>query len=264
MQTESTQTEERLLIRVYGEADKPTLIYLPGSHGDWSVIAGFRNQMLTDFRFVEFTYPRTQTWTIEQYGNAIAKALVEERITSGWVLGESFGSQIAWQLCRAEQFDCLGVILCGGFVRHPFPWGAALFGHFCKWLLSREKNFPFLLRRYEKWVMHHYEATPERATSLVEFKSRRAASDGMAAVHRLRLIQHNDPREVLKRYKGPVFYLGGFWDPLVPWYLVKPWLKRNCNRYAGGMIIREADHNVLFSAPTKSARTIKEWIGRLE
>jgi len=266
MTAEDTTEEglKALRMRVHGSADLPTLIYLPGSHGDWSVIAGFRNQMLPHVRFVEFTYPRTQTWTMEEYGRHVADALADKGIKSGWILGESFGSQIAWCLADIEGFQCNGIILSGGFVRHPFPWGAALFRKLCGAALSNSKRIGWLMKRYERWVVAHYEKTPEQNAAIEEFKSRRTVADGLAALHRLFLIQHNDPRLIVRSFQSPVFYLGGFWDPLVPWYLIRPWLKFNCPGYAEAKIIGSADHNVLFSAPKKSAQAVLQWLGRYE
>lgn len=261
---EDTEAEslERLQVRVYGEPSQPTLIYLPGSHGDWSVISGFRELMRPHFCFVEFTYPRTQTWTMQEYGEQIAAALRANGIHQGWLLGESFGSQVAWELLRAPGFHCEGIILCGGFIRHPFPWGAALFRRLCHRLLGKPERIPGLMQRYESWVKRSYEFTPQQDASIQEFKYRRTVTDGLAALHRLFLIQHNDPRQTAREFRGPVYYLGGFWDPLVPWYLVIPWLKRHCPSYAGSRILGRADHNVLFSAPNKSAQTILKWLGR--
>jgi hypothetical protein len=52
------------------------------------------------------------------------------RVTCCWILGESFSSQVAWELLAqqallgsAKGFACEGLILVGGFVRHPWPWG---------------------------------------------------------------------------------------------------------------------------------------------
>ena len=49
-------------------------------------------------RFVEFTYPRTQTWSLAEYASAVDAALIRNGIQRGWLLGESYGSQVAWAL----------------------------------------------------------------------------------------------------------------------------------------------------------------------
>ena len=85
---------EELQLRIHGEASLPTLIYLPGLHGDWTLIGGFRKAIGGRVRFVEITYPRTLTWSLDDYAAAIETALAQNGITRGWLLGESYGSQV--------------------------------------------------------------------------------------------------------------------------------------------------------------------------
>jgi len=257
--------EEVLQIRVHGSPDLPTLIYLPGTHGDWSLIAGLRNRLLPGFCFVEFTYPRTTRWTLADYASHILEALQCHGIKQGWLLGESFGSQIAWLLADVSpvDFKCHGIILAGGFGRHPFPWGVALaIGGFQK-LIRDETKVQQVMKSYARWVRWYYEATSERDTSVHDFILRRTQEDGLAAIHRLKLIRDNRPQALVTQLKIPVWNLSGIWDALVPWYLVTPCLRRHCPGYRETKLILSADHNVLFSAPTKSARTIREWLGRV-
>src|ERR1051326_3150607 len=110
---------ETLQIRIHGSDAMPALIYLPGLHGDWTLVGNFRRALAGRLRFVELTYPRTLTWSLDEYAAAIEAALLERGITNGWLLGESFGSQIAWPLGARKQFCTDGIILAGGFGRHP-------------------------------------------------------------------------------------------------------------------------------------------------
>lgn len=41
-------------------------------------------------------------------------------------LRESFGSQVAWAMITRHRFQIDGLILAGGFVRHPAPWAVNL------------------------------------------------------------------------------------------------------------------------------------------
>src|SRR5580765_4587847 len=116
-------SREELQIRTYGEASKPTLIYLPGLHGDWTLITSFRHALGNRARFAEITYPRSLTWSLDDYAEGIETALAEKGITGGWLLGESFGSQVVWPILARKKFQTDGVILAGGFVRHPLQWG---------------------------------------------------------------------------------------------------------------------------------------------
>src|SRR4051812_32698640 len=106
---------EELQIRIHNPGGQPTLIYLPGLHGDWTLIGSFREAIGNRARFVEFTYPRTLTWTLDDYAVAIEEALKKAGITEGWLLGESFGSQIVWPLLKRNRFKAQGAILAGGF-----------------------------------------------------------------------------------------------------------------------------------------------------
>src|SRR5687767_6510933 len=112
----------QLQVRVHGEADKPTLIYLPGLHGDWTLVGSFRAAVKDRVRFVEFTYPRTETWSLRDHAEAIIAALEKHGIKEGWILAESFGSVLAWtvvELAAQRGIAIRGIILAGGFVRYP-------------------------------------------------------------------------------------------------------------------------------------------------
>ena len=80
---------EEIIIRIHGDPANPTLIYLPGLHGDWTLIADFRAAVQRDIRLVEFTYPRSTTWSLADYSNAVKEKLAEHQIGAGWLLGES-------------------------------------------------------------------------------------------------------------------------------------------------------------------------------
>src|SRR6266508_4742975 len=89
---------EDLKMRVHGDASLPPLVYLPGMHGDWTLFSRFRAAIAGRERFVEFTYPRTTTWSLDDYARGIEGMLLAQGIGRGWLLGESFGSQPAWQI----------------------------------------------------------------------------------------------------------------------------------------------------------------------
>src|SRR5262249_11813976 len=89
---------EELQIRIWGDATLPTLVYLPGLHGDWSLVTSFRVALAGRVRFVEITYPRSLTWSFDDYADAIQTALSDNGVRQGWLLAESFGSQPAWYL----------------------------------------------------------------------------------------------------------------------------------------------------------------------
>jgi pimeloyl-ACP methyl ester carboxylesterase len=270
-------SEEVLRLRMHGSAHSPTVIYLPGLHGDWTLIPAFRAEITGLARFVEFSYPRTRTWSLDDYAASIVHLLSEHGIKSGWLLGESFGSQILWAIAgktstssstpihagdgpSAISFKPLGLILAGGFVRHPVP--AAV------WCAYRVfKSTPPVGRQVMLWLCRVYGRlrfwnSPQNREHFVEFLKRRTSEDWAAATHRLRLIAQNDPRPTARHTNLPVYHLAGLLDPIVPGFLIRAWLRSRCASYRGGKILLMADHNVLGTAPRASALLISDWINR--
>ena len=176
---------EKIELRIYGEAVRPTLIYLPGLHGDWTLVGSFRRALGDRVRFVEITYPRTLTWSIEDYAENIENALAEKGITGGWLLGESFSSVVVWPIIDRKRFKVEGLILAGGFVQHSMRWAARLAqrvaGAVPLSLVTR------ILFGYAKVARFRYRGSPEVMADVQTFIARRSDElDRRAAMHRLR------------------------------------------------------------------------------
>ena len=251
---------EELQLRIHGGASLPTLIYLPGLHGDWTLIGGFRHAIGDRVRFVEFTYPRTLTWSLDDYAAAVETALAKNGITGGWLLGESFASQIVWAMVARGKFKAQGVILAGGFVKYPLRRAVWLMGKITDRISTAV--LVWIIFGYAKVARFRYRRSPQTAATIDEFVARRTELDRRAAQHRLHLVAGNDPRSIVRRMELPVFGLSGFFDPIVPWLRVRRWLKKNCPALRDYKIIRRADHNVLSTAPEESSRQILEWMKR--
>jgi pimeloyl-ACP methyl ester carboxylesterase len=254
---------ERLQIRIHGEATLPTLIHLPGLHGDWTLVSSFRAAMANQVRFVEMPYPRTLDWSLQAYAEAIRKALISHGIGRGWLLGESFGSQILWPMLAESGagFTVEGAVLAGGFVRHPGDWGGriahAMSTRWPGWFLRGS------LSAYAHYAAARHRRAPETLACLEEFIARRLEPlDRLAIRHRLGLIAESDPRPIASRIRLPVFALIGLVDPIVPALPVWLWLRRHCPGYRGARLIGRADHNVLGTAPKQSAEQILKWVRR--
>ncbi len=249
---------EQLQVRVHGAKSLPALVYLPGLHGDWTLVGGFRKALAGHVRFVELTYPRTLTWSLDDYATGVEEALAVHGITSGWLLGESFGSQVVWPLLARQRFSATGVILTGGFVHHPMRWGVRFVERICG-----EVSLSMLTRiifGYSKVARFRYRHSSETLSGLEEFINRRTKLDRQAAKHRLHLVAGSDPSGIAKRVNVPVYALTGLWDPIVPWFLARRSLHRNCPALREYKIIRHADHNVLGTAPEAAAHQVLEWI----
>ena len=250
---------EKLEIRIHGDAALPALIYLPGLHGDWTLVGSFRRAVSGRVRFVEVTYPRTLTWSLADYAAGVEAALAEQGVHRGWLLGESFSSQVVWCLVTRNQFQIEGVILAGGFVRHPMPWGVRLAERLCGGISV--KLLKRLLFGYAKVARLRFRHAPEVLANLQEFIARRTEPDWQAAIHRLRLIAQNDPRPIARAATMPVYALSGSrGSPSCPGSAVRRWLKKNCPGLRRYKVIGCADHNVLGTAPQAAADLAVRWM----
>jgi len=260
----TTESTEQLRIRVHApetaaslEDSIPTIVYLPGLHGDWTLIGGFRHAVRRRARFVEMTYPRTLTWSLSDYAAAIEEGLAAHEVRQGWLLAESFGSQLAWPLLARGRFRAEGLILAGGFVRHPARWLVRLARHIARGvplrLLTR------VLFGYAKVARWRFREEPEVLGAIHEFIARRTKLDIAAATHRLHLIAENDPGDIACGIRIPVFAISGLIDPVVPWLLVRRWLRAHCPALREYHIVRTADHNVLSTGSREAAGKILAW-----
>jgi pimeloyl-ACP methyl ester carboxylesterase len=249
---------EQLQIRIHGPDSLPTLVYLPGLHGDWTLIGSFRRALGGRVRFVEITYPRTLTWSLDDYAAGVETELARHSITQGWLLAESFSSQVLWSLLARKRFQAEGVVIAGGFVRHPMNWGVRLAEYFCGAislaLLTR------ILFGYARIARLRSRNSPEVTAALDEFLARRTRLDQQAAKHRLHLLAQNDPCDIARNVNVPVYAITGLFDPIVPWVAVRHWLRKNCSALKEYRIIRHSDHNVLGNASKTAAEYVLKWM----
>jgi len=245
-------------IRIHGRDSLPTLIYLPGIHGNWMLIGGLRRALGNRVRFVELSYPNTLTWSLQEHAAAVEAALAAHGVGGGWLLAESFSSQVVWPIVASGKFQVRGVILAGGFVRHPLRWEVRLAQR-----ISDGISFSvlaYILFVYARVSRFRFRRSPETFREIQEFIAGLTQWDLQAAKHRLHLIAQSDPRSIVRRLTVPVYALTGLFDPVVPWLAVRRWLKRNCPTLREYKIIWRADHNVLGTAPDLAAEHIVRWM----
>jgi pimeloyl-ACP methyl ester carboxylesterase len=252
---------EQLQLRIQGNASQPTLIYLPGLHGDWTLVGSFRRALGDRVRFAEVTYPRTLTWSIQEYVANVENALAERGINGGWLLGESFSSVVVWPLIERKRFKVEGLILAGGFVVHSMRWAARVLQRIAGAVpLSLVTRIFF---GYAKVARFRYRHSPETRADISEFVARRSNElDRRAAVHRLQLVAESDPRALAQKVSVPVFALTGAVDPIVPWMLARHSLQKHCTGLREYKIFWRADHNVLSTAADAAADQVVGWINQ--
>jgi len=245
-------------MREYRSAELPTLVYLPGLHGNWTLIARFRKELAGRLRFVEVSYPDTLTWSLEEHAQAVEQALSDKEITTGWLLAESFSSQVAWPILARAKFQVQGLILAGGFVRHPLLGAVRLAERVCG-----EISFALLTRvlfGYATVSRWRFRRSPETIDAIKEFIASLTEQGRQAAKHRLHLVAQSDPCTIAQKIDLPVYALTGLFDPVVPWIWVRRWLRKNCAALRRYRIIWHADHNVLGTASKTAADQIVQWV----
>lgn len=251
---------EKLQMRIHGPPDAPCVVYVPGIHGDWTLVQGLRAELESRVRFVEFTYPRRLDWALEDYSTEILAALDEAGIQRAWLIGESFGSQPVWQILSHQdrRLEVDGVILAGGFVRYPAPRMLKA----AQWWIGRTtpRSLQNTLEAYRSYAGIRFRKNPVVRAGIEDFIARRTMEDVQVIRQRMGLIATNDPRGIVRELRLPVFALTGLFDPVVPAWPVFHWLRRNCPGYVDGRVILSADHNVLSTAPQASARQILRWM----
>jgi len=249
---------DEVQMRIHGADSLPTLIYLPGLHGNWTLIGGFRDALAGRVRFVETTYPPTLKWSLEDYAAEVEAALAGHGIAEGWLLAESFSSQIAWPIIRRKRFQVNGLILAGGFVQHPMRWGVRLAERLCGDIsFAMIARILFGYAKVSRWRFRH---SPETYRAIQDFIAHLTEAERQAAKHRLRLVVQNDACAIASQVSLPVYGLTGVFDPVVPWYWVRRWLKKNCRALREYKIIWHADHNVLGTGAKAAADQIVHWI----
>lgn len=254
--------EDKLELRVHGDAAKPTLVYLPGLHGDWTLVGSFRHALAGRVQFVEVSYPRTLKWSLNDYASAVLEALLDRGITAGWVLAESFSSQVAWSmLAQAKTFTVSGIILAGGFVQYPYRSLVYLARYLNRTIPM--SGLRLFLKLYAAYAHFRHRHAPETLNEVHEFVSRRGYElDRQAICRRYDLILGSDFRRLVCQTAVPVYQIYGLIDPIVPAFPVRRWLGRHCKGHRESKLIWGADHNVLGTAPKEAADQITQWMAR--
>jgi pimeloyl-ACP methyl ester carboxylesterase len=117
-----------------------------------------------------------------------------------------------------------------------------------------------LLRVYAAYARVRHRHAPETRAGVAEFVARRTPADRAAIGSRYPLIAAADLRPVARELRRPVYALAGWLDPIVPWPLVHPWLRRHVPGFRARRLIFPADHNVLGTAPRESAEQVWQWM----
>ncbi|MCX7872244.1 MAG: alpha/beta hydrolase [Verrucomicrobiae bacterium] len=254
------------VIKVNFPECSPTLVYLPGIHGDSTLAQKIRRHFENKTCFVEIEYSKRTDLKLTDYARSIENLLIKNEIKECWLLAESFGSQVAWAIVSEKRaFKVKGIILAGGFVRHPFIPGVRVVKTISKVLSIRLielwlKFYVAVCRIFFRKKKTKNQPSLEQPVPEQFVKNRLDDADRLAIISRYDLIIRNDFRPTACNSSIPVYFISGKWDFIVPWQPVLKWLKKNCPGFKDYKILPNADHPVLSVAPENSAHQILSWI----
>lgn len=243
-----------------GRQEARDLLYLPGLHGDSTLVGGFREATRDLGRFLEVGYPRDGGDDPSSLGAAVAERLDGHVDRPVWIVAESYGSLVAWELLRRRADWPRGsrLLVAGGFVRHPWPAGVQIARSVG---LATPRPLRGFLIDLHRWTLGRLApGFPDRPAAWRRFRDARLVpGDAEAMGRRLAAIGTADARDVAGAVTLPVHHASGLWDPVVPWGAVRRDLRRGCPGYRGTRLFLRSDHALLVAEPEAVAGWMATW-----
>lgn len=251
-----------LLHQAAGDPSAPPILYLPGVHGDWTPQGRARPILSRDFHFVETAYPRIDHWSIEDYGRALKELLDSLEIESAHVVGESFGSLVAWQFGIAHPQRVRSFTLVGGFTRPPRFGVAAAASAALKSIPTGVLESAIDFYVAGKTAMGEHRETFDAGA----YPAARTQRGRRATARRMSIIQASEFRRHLTQIQFPVRYLGGARDIVVPVRreiaTLIAHLPPHCDFRSE--LVAGAPHALIASHPEQSVEHILRWVREVE
>lgn len=241
-----------------GKKTGPPLVYLPGVHGDWTAQGRARPILSRDFHLIETAYPRIETWSIDDFAAALKDLLDSLGIESTHLVGESFGSLVAWKFGIAHPERVRSFTLVGGFARPPRLGVAAA-------AASALRVIPtsMLESAIDLYVAGKSALGQQRDSfaDLGAYPAARTERGQRAVANRMRIIQKTDFRDQLEMVRFPVRYVGGARDIVVPVRreiaTLDTHLPPHCDFQSE--LVAGAPHTLIASHPEETAEYISRW-----
>lgn len=251
-----------LLHRSTGDRSAPPVLYLPGVHGDWTPQVRARPILGREFQLIETAYPRIEHWSIDDFARALLELLDRLNIETAHIVGESFGSLVAWQFGVLHPSRVRSFTLVGGFSRPPRFGVAALAATALKSVPTR-----WLESGIDAYVAGKSALGEHRETSdFGPYPAARTYRGRRATANRMNIIQRVDFREHLGQINFPVRYVGGSRDIIVPVRreiaTLVAQLPPHCDFRS--QLVARAPHAVLASHPEQTTEHLTRWIRETE
>jgi 3-oxoadipate enol-lactonase len=252
-----------LVHQVTGPEEHPPLVYLPGVHGDWTPLGRARSLLNESFQLVEAAYPRVAHWSLADFSQALESLLDALKLDSVHLVGESFGSLVAWEFGLTHPRRVRSLALVGGF-SHPPSRTAGLAKHALS--LVPTALFETGVDMYVAHKNRRGEPRHPPGEGVPPYAAVRTASGRRATANRMRLIQRTDFRPLLSQVAFPVRYIGGEKDRLVPVQRELRTLQQHlpaiCNFQ--GRVLPGAPHMIIVSHPEQTVEHLAEWVSQAE
>ena len=185
------------------KAVKPTLVLLPGTHGN-GLLFGPLVQALRGWKVLVLEYPEDSGWGLNGYVDWLDAQLKKERKTI--LVAESFGSLVAVRYAAKRPKTLVGLVTLGGFVRSPKRWARPWMRHL---MLGPNNGLSKFLGRHFLIGMN---AGARKELLLDQALGRMSKKD---LLDRVEIILESDERAALKKIQVPIVALVGLWDRLV-------------------------------------------------
>ena len=252
-----------LLFQATGPRHAMPVLYLPGVHGDWTPQAAAGRHFRRSFYLIETAYPRVETWSIDDYAQAVDDLLDRLGIESAHVVGESFGSLVGWQFGVRRPDRIRSFTLLGGFTRPPRMRIAAAAAATLKSLPTHVLESAIDSYVAAKAVTRQSRQPIDLGTvDASVYPATRTTRGRLATANRMQIIQSADFRGRLQEIRFPVRYIGGAFDFIVPVRreiatLLKH-LPPHCDFQSA--LLPRAAHMTIASHPEQTVAQITSWI----
>lgn len=251
---------EDLLYRTTPAPGRPIVVYLPGVHGDWTSFHRIRPFLERDVALVELSYPKSEIAGLPEIAAKIVRLVRALDVRNAHLLGESFGSLVAWRMALDAPDLTASLILAAGFTSPPPLRRAHL--AFLALRTMPTPLFELLIDAYVAIQNRLGTGRPTPGEQLSPFFALRSDDGRLAVARRMETIQHSDLRAELSRIRAPVRYLGGKFD------LVVPALReaRTISSLVGDFESETwgAPHTLMVTHPERCAAAILRWIRDFE
>lgn len=263
MPLHTLHTAERLVYQRTGPSDGVPLLWLPGVHGCWTPLERARPLFEGSLQLIEVAYPLFDHWSLEHYAAALENLLDALELESVHLVGESFGSLVAWQFGLSRAARVRSHVLVGGFCQAPRLRVAATAGLGLSLVWS--PAFDSVVDAYVAWKGTRGEARAA-PPGVRPYPAVRGARGQRATANRMRLIQQSDFRQHLADVRFAVRYVGGAADRVVPVEREISTLAHRLPAASGfeSELIERAPHAIIASHPKETAERIGHWVRAIE